>query len=56
MRHAIRLFTFSYAVLLLIALASCMGRVSAPEQPSHNAAGGYIDACGELPGLVGDDC
>jgi hypothetical protein len=25
-------------------------------RPTHNAAGGYIDACGELPGLVGDDC
>ena len=23
---------------------------------SHNAAGGYRDACGELPGLIGDDC
>jgi hypothetical protein len=26
-----------------------------PEQ-THNAAGGYIDACGDLPGMVGDDC
>lgn len=24
--------------------------------PSHNAAGGYIAACGALPGMVGDDC
>lgn len=23
---------------------------------SHNPAGGYRDACGELPGLLGDDC
>lgn len=23
---------------------------------SHNALGGYRDACGELPGMVGDDC
>lgn len=23
---------------------------------THNTAGGYIAACGELPGLVGDDC
>jgi hypothetical protein len=23
---------------------------------SHNERGGYIDACGDLPGLVGDDC
>jgi hypothetical protein len=47
---------FSYGVLLVLALASCVGCVATPEQPSHNAAGGYIDACGELPGLVGDDC
>jgi hypothetical protein len=24
--------------------------------PSHNASGGYVEACGDLPGLVGDDC
>lgn len=23
---------------------------------THNEYGGYIDACGDLPGLVGDDC
>ena len=23
---------------------------------SHNEAGGYRDACGDLPGLLGDDC
>lgn len=22
----------------------------------HNAAGGYVAACGELPGMLGDDC
>ena len=22
----------------------------------HNAEGGYAPACGELPGLLGDDC
>jgi len=22
----------------------------------HNAQGGYVEECGELPGLVGDDC
>lgn len=26
------------------------------EEPSHNAYGGYIPACGQLPPLVGDDC
>lgn len=25
-------------------------------QPSHNTSGGYYETCGELPGLVGDDC
>jgi hypothetical protein len=24
--------------------------------PSHNKEGGYIEACGNLPPLVGDDC
>jgi hypothetical protein len=63
MRHAIRLFTFSYVALLLIALASCVGCDGAPVHPeewradkSHNQYGGYIDACGDLPPLVGDDC
>lgn len=26
------------------------------EYPKHNKYGGYVDACGELPPLVGDDC
>ncbi len=25
-------------------------------QPTHNAAGGYIEACDDLPGMIGDDC
>jgi septal ring factor EnvC (AmiA/AmiB activator) len=24
--------------------------------PTHNNVGGYIAACGALPGMVGDDC
>ncbi len=27
-----------------------------PAECEHNAAGGYIPACGQLPGMVGDDC
>lgn len=27
-----------------------------PDRDRHNALGGYRDACGELPGMVGDDC
>lgn len=23
---------------------------------THNAAGGYVEACDDLPGLLGDDC
>jgi hypothetical protein len=26
------------------------------QQPDHNAAGGYIPACGQLPPMIGDDC
>jgi hypothetical protein len=29
---------------------------SSTEAPSHNIYGGYIEACGQLPPLVGDDC
>jgi hypothetical protein len=51
------------ALLMALLAATCTGCSSAPVHPeefrrgeSHNAAGGYIDACGDLPGLVGDDC
>jgi hypothetical protein len=40
----------STLVLMLLVLTSCA------QHPTHNAAGGYIDACGDLPGLLGDDC
>jgi len=42
------------AALLALKVGSCVH----PKwiSPNHNAAGGYIPACGELPGLVGDDC
>lgn len=45
MRHRI-----STIVLMMLALTSCQ------YAPTHNDAGGYTDACGDLPGLVGDDC
>lgn len=39
-----------YAVLMIVlAIAGCA-------TPTHNKHGGYIDACGDLPGMVGDDC
>lgn len=47
MRHRI-----STIVLMVLALTSC----TLTPVSSHNAAGGYTDACGELPGLLGDDC
>ena len=44
-----------FFLIALYALAS-WGAIAPDDVPSHNAAGGYIDACGDLPGLVGDDC
>lgn len=50
------------AALILAALAvltGCRATLWAIEwdsRPSHNAAGGYADACGDLPGALGDDC
>jgi len=38
------------ALLLALLLSGCV------HKPTHNARGGYIDACGDLPGMVGDDC
>lgn len=43
------------ALLIIAALTGCT-TVPAPASGSHNAAGGYRDACGELPPLYGDDC
>jgi len=50
------------AILLVLwacALASCMAlqdQTAAQADRSHNLDGGYVEACGDLPGLVGDDC
>jgi hypothetical protein len=48
-------------VLLLwsLALASCaelQQRTHERAGGAHNADGGYVEACGDLPGLIGDDC
>jgi hypothetical protein len=46
-----RLFALWLCCLLLgLILSGCAAT------PSHNAQGGYIEACGELPGMLGDDC
>ena len=47
-RRLKRLATIAAAVALAACAALPAGR--------HNAAGGYVDACGELPGLIGNDC
>jgi hypothetical protein len=43
------------ALLLAILVFTLAGCAMQPT-PSHNAYGGYIPACGEMPPLVGDDC
>jgi hypothetical protein len=48
-----RLFALWLCCLLLgLILSGC----AATPTPSHNAQGGYIEACGDLPGMLGDDC
>jgi len=57
---------FLYGVLAITLLALLCERVPASGAPvpdvgnsvgkSHNDLGGYIPECGELSGLVGDDC
>ena len=43
------------ALLLLVFIGSC--ETTDTLERSHNAAGGYIEACGPtLPGVLGDDC
>jgi hypothetical protein len=50
---------YRYLTLLIVAaaLAFMAGAYQASvDATSHNALGGYRDACGELPGMIGDDC
>ena len=47
--HLVRRFA---TIAAAVALAAC----TALPAGRHNAAGGYRDACGDLPGLIGDDC
>lgn len=50
-------YRFITLLIVAAALAFLAGAYqSAVEYGSHNEAGGYIDACGSLPGMVGDDC
>ena len=46
-------------ILWACVLASCMElqtQTAAHPDGSHNPDGGYYESCGDLPGLVGDDC
>ncbi len=40
-------------ILSLVLLFACN---ACSTLPTHNANGGYIDACGDEPGMIGDDC
>lgn len=59
MNRFARYFLF---ILWAAALASCMELQSETHRRAGlpvdgmNASGGYAEACGDLPGLVGDDC
>lgn len=46
-------------LLLLLAAVSLMAACTyntARDALTHNAQGGHTDACGNLPGMLGDDC
>ena len=43
-------------IILNCVVALLMSACTALQDRTHNAAGGYIPACDELPGLLGDDC
>lgn len=56
-----------FALFILIAMLAMSGCTTVPgpafdwrdvpgHDPDYNAAGGYSDACGELPPILGDDC
>ncbi len=44
---------------MTLAMSSCMHMQNETWQRAgqwHNQQGGYIEACDELPGMLGDDC
>jgi hypothetical protein len=47
---------FTLGVIIGLLLAVRFVTYMCTEQPTHNAAGGYIEACGDEPGMLGDDC
>ncbi len=52
--------TIILLTLWACAIAGCMElqqqTYERAAQPSHNASGGYYEACEDLPGMIGDDC
>lgn len=57
MRNLIRIVGALAGLAYAVACVSLIVQLASMDaSPTHNAHGGYIDACGELPGLVGDDC
>lgn len=48
-------YRYLFALIVAGALAFLAGTYQAATDP-HNGLGGYREACGDLPGMVGDDC
>ena len=51
---ALQILTLITAIGVMVSVAQSLDTIASP--PTHNEEGGYIEACGDLPGLVGDDC
>ena len=43
-------------LILILVIVGIMLAGTGCAASSHNARGGYVDACGQLPGMIGDDC
>ena len=56
MRNVVRTIGVLAGLAYAVACVTLIVQLASMDAPSHNAHGGYIDACGDLPGLVGDDC
>jgi hypothetical protein len=45
-----------WIVPLILAALAWVAANQLPGAETHNVAGGYTEACGDLPGMIGDDC
>lgn len=43
-------------ILMVIFMSLALHSCAYMQDQTHNKAGGYIPECGNLPGLLGDDC